>query len=63
MSAACAFLGIVSFLDVISVIDIGMEVKDMAIVAVGAIMSLFLGRNISHIERDEKHRGGPGLRR
>ena len=63
MAAACAFLAVVSLLDVVNVIDVGMEIKNLGIGAIGAIVSLFLGRNISHIERDEQHRNGPSLRR
>lgn len=63
MSALCAFLAVVSFLDVVDVVSVGMEARNLAIGVVGCGVSLFLGRNISHMERDEAHRGGPGLRR
>ena len=63
MSAACAVLAVVSLLDMVDVISMGMDVQNLGIGAIGALVSLFLGRNISHMERDENERGGPSLRR
>ena len=63
IGAGCALLGVVSLLDVLGVIEMGMTFRNLAIGVVGAFLSVFLGRNISHIERDEADRGGPSLRR
>ena len=62
-SVLCAFLAVVSLLDVLDIISVGMEMRNLAIGVGGSGVSLFLGRNVSHMERDESDRGGPGLRR
>lgn len=61
MTALCSILAVASLLDILDVISIGMEMRNVVVGAVGAVCSFYLGRNISHFERDEKDRGGPGV--